>query len=136
MNPKIVVQIKNNKVTKLLRNTIDKDERRKIIKKYLNDTFSGKTLSKTFADKYLLIKNSKKDNKHLTHNEHLDTSLALTQVEELILYSTYFSESKVCNHKTIDYFWYFEITVMINNQCFKYNLNIGRNKNDGHILLY
>ena len=62
---------------------------------YLFQTIVGKELSKELVDSVLLIKNTKTDVKHLTHNEHIDTSLALTLVEELINASEYIGEKPV-----------------------------------------
>lgn len=76
----------------------------------------------------------------MTHNEHLDTTLALTLVEELLNASTYMGEKPVDVKKEPkspnDYYWYLKVVVEIDNNEYEYVLNIGRNKTDKHLSLY
>ena len=137
---KTVVRLNESKLTIMLRNAEEKDQRRQIIRNYLFQTIVGKELSKELVDSVLLIKNTKTDVKHLTRNEHIDTSLALTLVEELINASEYIGEKPVDIKKEPkspnDYYWYLKVTVEINNNEYEYVLNIGRSKTDKHLSLY
>ena len=135
-----VVRVVDSEIVIVLRKTSNKDERRKIIKGYLIEKLVGNTISKEYADGHFEIRNNISDTDHLTHNEHLDTSIALTQVEELIKTSEYLGEKKVdlkSKPKSKNkYFWYFRTTVEIDGQIYDYVLNIGQSKTDGHISLY
>ncbi len=135
-----VVRVADNEIIGALRKATNKDERRKIIKKYLIKKLVGKTISKQFVNNHFEIKTTISDTDHLTHNEHLDTSIALTQVEELIETSEYIGEKIVDLNKKSKrknrYFWYFRTTVEIDGQIYDYILNIGQSKTDGHISLY
>ena len=131
-----VVKICDTEIVKLLRNTLDKDERRRIITSYLIKIMVGNS----FLKEQFCITNTKRDTIHLAHNEHLDTSIALTQVDDLIQNSFYFSEQNVDLIKKPnspnDYYWYFKSDVEIDGTFHSYVLNIGRNKTDKHICLY
>ena len=134
------VYIINNKLVNKLEKTEDKDKRRKILKGFLNKSFTGKTIKKSFSNAFIEIKNTKTDTKHLLRNEHLDTSIALTQIDELIKMSEYIGETvvdvKEKPKSPNDYFWFFKVIVCYKNKLFEYKLNIGRNKTDGHCSLY
>ena len=140
MNNQDVVYIKNNEIVSIIKKTIDKDQRRQIIRNHLFNSLNGKTLTKRIGNLQMSIKNTRTDIKHLTHNEHLDTTLALTQVEEMIAKSLYLGEKQVDTKKELkcpnDYYWYLKITVIIDNKTYDYILNIARNKTDKHISLY
>ena len=131
-----VVKICDNEIVKLLKNTPNKDDRRKIITSYLIKIMEGNIIFK----EQFCIKNTKRDTIHLAHNEHLDTSIALTQIYSLIKNSIYFSEQKVDSIKKPnspnDYYWYFKSDVEIDGVLHSYVLNIGRNKTDKHICVY
>ena len=135
-----VVYIISNQLVNKLKKTIDKDDRRKIIKKYLNNHFTGKLIKKSFSNHCLTIKNTKTDTKHLVRNEHLDTSISLTKVEELIEASEYVGETSVNTKEKPrspnNYFWFFRVKVLYKGKIYEYKLNIGRNKTDGHCGLY
>ena len=132
--------VAESEIAVLIRESLDKNIRRKIIRKHLLDTITGKEFCKSLSNGHLIIRNTKRDSSHLTHNEHLDTSLALTSVKELIEFSEYIGEqaldaSKKPNSPN-DYYWYFKVTVEIDGVEYIYTLNIGRNKTDKHACLY
>lgn len=137
---KTIVCLVVSEITLTLRNIVNKDERRQIIRDYLYRSVVGKTLSKTLESTILLLNCTRTDVKHLTHNEHLDTTLALTLVEELLNASTYLGEKPVDVKKEPkspnDYYWYLKVVVEIDNNEYEYVLNIGRNKTDKHLSLY
>ena len=139
-NKERVVYIFDDRLVDELIKTDDKDKRRKIIKDFLNNNFSGKSFTKNYSSGVILIKNTKTDTKHLLRNEHLDTSIALTQVLKLIEKSEYISETAVdTKEKPVspnNYYWFFKATICYKGQMFEYKLNIGRNKTDGHCGLY
>ena len=137
---KTMVCLNENNLTMTLRNTVEKDQRRQIIREYLFKNIVGKTVTKELIDSILYIKNTKTDIKHLTHNEHMDTSLALTLVEELIYAGEYIGEKPVDIKKEPkspnDYYWYLKVVVEIDCNVYEYVLNIGRSKTDKHLSLY
>ena len=138
-NSKKVVII-NDEFVAQLKQTKDCSARRKIIRNYLIDKMVGCTITKDYLDKQLQIKNTKTDVKHLTRNEHIDTTIALSSIENLIDCAEYLDEKMVdeCKRKTSpnDYYWYFKVTVIIDDEIYKYILNFGKNKTDQHINLY
>lgn len=137
---KTVVLVESSEIATLIAQAKDQIERRKLLRNYLKNKIVGKALFKVFENRRFDIKNTNSDTKHLTHNEHLDTSLALTQVEELIEASELIGEKEVNLEKTTrspnSYFWYFKVSVEFNNASHDYTLNIGKSKSDGHISLY
>ena len=139
-NKERMVYIHNDYLVDELIKTNNKDKRRKIVKDFLNKNFSGKPIAKNYSSGVILIKNTKTDTKHLLRNEHLDTSIALTQVVELIEKSDYISETAVdIKEKPAspnNYYWFFKVTICYEGKKFEYKLNIGRNKTDSHCSLY
>ena len=131
-----VVVIDNTEIVQQLKAAKNTAERTAILKKYLREKFVGKELSKPYADAVLEIKERGDDIRELVGKEHLDTSQALTQLDELLEASEFIGEQDTPTHKKNNHFWYFKTIVEIDNKRYEYTLNIGRNKHDGNIALY
>lgn len=137
-----VVVIDDTEIVNDIKKANTYEERREIIKNYLNKNYLGKELSKKYVyknfTKEFKYKESSSDIKHLIHRGQLDTTIALTQLDELVEVSKYIGESINTKDKNgrNDYFYYFKTTVEMDNNTYDYTLVFGKNRSSGNIGLY
>ena len=137
-----IVIVEDTELVIRITNATSIKEKRKIVEKYLIDTYVGKTISKEYLDKRsetktLFLKETGGDIKELTFKRGDDVLKSLTLLEQLIEASEYDSEAISSKRRgKNDYYWYFKVFVKVDDRIFAYKLNVGRNRYTGNIALY